>query len=114
MGLSLFGELFPDKRCDGSSTFLSWAGYLAQPLHLRRNTQRSLWLSLADGTPCSANHVSRIVKLSTTHAHTRLKSLKWNSLKMASLPSTSFHPTALRFGSSCSLSSALSLWAFPA
>lgn len=44
----------------------------------------------------------------------RLKSLKWNSLKMASLPSTSFHPTALRFGSSCSLSSALSLWAFPA
>lgn len=47
-------------------------------------------------------------------AHTRLKSLKWNSLKMASLPSTSFHPTARRFGSRCSLSSVLSLWAFPA
>lgn len=56
----------------------------------------------------------RIVKLFTAVARTRLKSLKWNSLKMASLPSTSFQPTALRLGSSCSLSSALSLWAFPA
>lgn len=46
--------------------------------------------------------------------HTRLKSLKWNCLKMASRPSSSFHPTALRFGSSWSLSSALSLWALPA
>lgn len=33
---------------------------------------------------------------------------------MASLPSTSFHPTALRFGSNCSLSSAFNLWALPA
>lgn len=53
-------------------------------------------------------------KLRAPGACTRLKSLKWNSLKMASLPSTSFHPTARRFGSSCSLSSVLSLWAFPA
>lgn len=43
-----------------------------------------------------------------------LKSLKWNCLKIASRPSNSFHPTALRFGSSCSLSSALSLCALPA
>lgn len=43
-----------------------------------------------------------------------LKSLKWNCLKMASRPSSSFHPTALRFGSSWSRSSALSLCALPA
>lgn len=47
-------------------------------------------------------------------SHTRLKSLKWNCLKMASRPSSSFHPTARRFGSSWSLSSALSLCALPA
>lgn len=114
MGSPLFGELFPDKPCAGSSTLVSWAGYLAQPLHFSRNTDGFLWLSLAHGTPCCPNQVSHFVKLCTTDAHTRLKSLKWNSLKMASLPSTSFHPTALRFGSSCSLSSVLSLWAFPA
>lgn len=43
-----------------------------------------------------------------------LKSLKWNCLKMASRPSSSFHPTARRFGSSWSRSSALSLCALPA
>lgn len=48
------------------------------------------------------------------HTHTLLKSLKWNCLKMASRPSSSFHPTALRFGSSWSRSSALSLCALPA
>lgn len=45
---------------------------------------------------------------------TLLKSLKWNCLKMASRPSSSFHPTARRFGSSWSRSSALSLCALPA
>ena len=45
---------------------------------------------------------------------TLLKSLKWNCLKMASRPSSSFQPTARRFGSNWSLSSALSLCALPA
>lgn len=106
MGFPLPEECFPDKLC--------WVEPLGALGRLFCSAipfqERHRGLSLAE--LCRGD--SQCAELRAPGARTRLKSLKWNSLKMASLPSTSFHPTALRFGSSCSLSSVLSLWALPA
>lgn len=114
MDFPLLGKLFPDKSCAGQAL---WC--LGQVILLSHDisgeTQRGFFgWALQMELPALQTRCPTSWNLHTTDAHTRLKSLKWNSLKMASLPSTSFHPTALRFGSSCSLSSVLSLWAFPA
>lgn len=110
----LFLRSVPQTNSAGLITLVSWVGYFAPPFPFRRDRGVSL-VELCRGDSLLHNPGVPACKTPCPcKTHTRLKSLKWNSLKMASLPSTSFHPTARRFGSSCSLSSVLSLWAFPA